>query len=174
GFGAVFKVAQVVQGDFIAINVGPGGARDVGLPRLVSSWFDGQPPRQDDGKSNRDKTCRAPEAFEKKWRGEHCQEVDEGERRAEPRDRQIEVKRARCPERCYSQHEVDRQAKQATPEPGHFRGPGASLSWTVSPRASSSCRSRGETMPDKAMRRLLPLSLVNSSTSREKLSAISV
>src|SRR5438128_6006593 len=33
--GAVFKVAQVVQSDLIAINVGPGRARDVGLPCLV-------------------------------------------------------------------------------------------------------------------------------------------
>src|SRR4051812_36356650 len=130
GFRAVFEVAQVMQRDLIAANVGPGGARDIGLPRLVSSWFDGQPPRDNSGKAERDQTCRAPKAFDKKERAEHCKEVNEGERRAQRRDREIEVKRAGCPERGSSQHEVERQAKQAAPERGHFRGPGASLSWT--------------------------------------------
>src|SRR3954471_8208780 len=65
GLRPVIKIAQIMQGDFIAVNVRQGAARYIGLPRLISSWLEGEPPSQDSGKANHDQSRRAPEPEEK-------------------------------------------------------------------------------------------------------------
>lgn len=49
GGGAVVAVTDVVEGDVVAVDFGPGELGDVGLPRAVVAGFLGEPPGEDEG-----------------------------------------------------------------------------------------------------------------------------
>ena len=80
-----------MERDFVVLDLRPGPARHIGLPRPISRRLDGQPPPEHDSKTNRNDAHCAPAALDEKQRSQHRQTVNKGERCAEPRDRQIEV-----------------------------------------------------------------------------------
>lgn len=50
----IVAISDVMDCDFIAVNLSPGRLRDVRLPQPVVSWFQCSPPAEDDPKSQED------------------------------------------------------------------------------------------------------------------------
>src|SRR4029077_3823808 len=72
GLGAIIAVADVMQGDFVVMNVCPGAACYIGLPGAIFCWFDCQPPYDHATEKKRHGAYFAPERPNECQRERRC------------------------------------------------------------------------------------------------------
>src|SRR5438034_7843578 len=60
GFGTVIKVADVMNGHAVTVDVGIGEYGNLGFPIAILAWRNGEPPTDDTGKQKRHDQSRPP------------------------------------------------------------------------------------------------------------------
>ena len=130
GLGPILDVADVVHDHAIAVDVGKGQRRHVGLPVALVGRRDGQPRREDHDERPQDPGERPPARAHEPDSDHRAHQEENAERGAKPRrpeQREVEVDGQRHP----SEQDAAPEPHQDTPYPHHGANQSASPFFNV-------------------------------------------